>query len=98
MPDLEGTLLDLRRNRWKAHIALFARRHPDESCEAHRELVEAIYRPVPRLSIEGFRRIGKSTLVEEAVTLKGAYREYNNLIFVGPSYSRVCDRISAIKN
>ncbi len=88
----------LRADRWLAHRYLFKHRHPDESPEAHRDLVAAINGTAPRLSIEGFRRFAKTTYTEETVLLRAAFREFHNLVIVGPSFPRACDRIDAIKN
>jgi hypothetical protein len=85
-------------DRWFAHRHLFAHRHPDESPEAHRELVSAINRPDPRVSIEGFRRLAKTTYLEETALLKAAFREFHNLVIIGPSFPRACDRVEAIAN
>jgi hypothetical protein len=90
-------LLTLREDRWLAHRHLFRHRHPEDSPEAHRELVEAIYRPVARLGVEGFRGFAKSTYLEEAAVLRGAFREFHNMVIVGSSYRRACDRLAAIK-
>lgn len=91
-------LLDLRADRWLAHRLIFAHRHPDESPEAHRDLVAAINRPVARLSIEGFRGVAKTTYTEETAILKAVYREFHNMVIIGPSFPRACDRVDAIKN
>ena len=96
--ELTGLLRHLHDDRWFAHRYLFAHRHPEESAPAHRELVEAIHGPAPRLNIEGFRRIGKTTTAEEAILLKAAFREFHNLVIIGPSFPRACDRVEAIAN
>jgi hypothetical protein len=91
-------LRKLHADRWFAHRHLFAHRHPDESAPAHRDLVEAINRPIARLSVEGFRRFGKTTYLEETALLKAVFREFHNMVIVGPSLPRACDRIAAIQN
>lgn len=95
--DRLGLLRELHADRWLAHSTIFHRRHPEASAPAHREIVRAIYRPDPRVSIEGFRGIAKSTLLEEAAVLRGAFREFRNMLVVGSSYSRACDRLASIK-
>lgn len=90
-------LADLDRDRWMAHSRLFAHRHPDESPQAHRDLVEAIYRPVPRLSIEGFRGFAKSTYLEEAAIVRAGYRDFRFMVVVGASYDMACSRLQSIK-
>ena len=84
-------------DRWQAHEILFRHRHPEQSCEAHREIVRLIHGPQPRQGIEGFRGIAKSTLLEEAAIIKKCYREFRNLVIVGASYSRAVDRLASIK-
>jgi len=91
-------LATLRADRWLAHRFLFKHRHPEESPETHRELVEAINSPVPRLSIEGFRGVGKTTYTEETALIKAVFREFHNLVIIGPSFPRACDRLDAIAN
>jgi hypothetical protein len=88
----------LRADRWLAHRYLFAHRHPDASPEAHRQLVAAINSPAPRLSVEGFRGVAKTTYTEETALLKATFREFHNLVIIGPSFPRACDRIDAIAN
>ena len=88
---------DFAANRWEAHQILFSHRHPDESCEAHHEIVKLIYGPSARQGIEGFRGIAKSTLLEEAAIIKKCYREFRNMVIVSASYSRAVDRLASIK-
>lgn len=89
---------ELSADRWLAHRHLFARRHPDASPDAHRELVEHIHSIFPRVAVEGFRAFGKTTYVEEGVLLRACFKEFHNMVIVGSSYTRACDRIEAIKN
>jgi hypothetical protein len=91
-------LRHLRADRWFAHRYLFERRHPDESAPAHHELVDAINRPVARLSIEGFRRFGKTTYLEETVILKAIFRECHNFVIVSATLPLAVQRVGAIRN
>ena len=98
MSDAYSDLLaEFSRDRWKAHAYFFRHRHREESPRAHAELVDAIYRPVARGSIEGFRGLGKSSLLEESAVVKAVYREFHNLVLLGSSYTRARDRLAAIK-
>ena len=90
-------LREFREDRWLAHRHLFPHRHPDESPQAHKELVGHINRPVPRLSTEGFRGLAKSTYLEETAVIKAGFREFNFMVLVGSSYDRACDRLASIK-
>jgi hypothetical protein len=91
-------LRELYADRWFAHRHLFLNRHPDASAPAHRDLVEAINRPVARLSVEGFRRFGKTTYLEETMILKAVFREYHNLVIVSASLPLAMQRVAAIRN
>jgi hypothetical protein len=91
-------LRHLRADRWFAHQHLFRHRHPQESAPAHKELVEAINRPIARVSIEGFRRFGKTTYLEETAILKAVFREYHNLVIVSASLPLAIQRVAAIRN
>ena len=91
-------LRHLHDDRWFAHRHLFAHRHPEESSPAHQELVAAINRKVPRLSIEGFRGVAKTTYTEETALLKACFREFHNLVIIGPSFPRAAERVDAIAN
>lgn len=84
-------------DRWLAHRHLFKHRHPEASPDAHRELVLSIHSPDSRLSIEGFRGFAKSTYLEEAAILRACNREFHNMVIVGSSYTRACDRLAAVK-
>jgi hypothetical protein len=96
--ELEGILRHLREDRWFAHRYLFLHRHPEASPPAHKALVEALNRPAPRLSVEGFRGVAKTTYTEETALIKAALREFHNLVIIGPSFARACDRVDAIAN
>src|SRR5260370_40280631 len=84
-------------DRWQAHQIIFQHRHPEASCDAHREIVRLVHAPHPRQGIEGFRGIGKSTLLEEAADIRKCFREFRNMVIVGASYTRAVDRLSAVK-
>ena len=88
---------ELQADRWLAHQTLFRHRHPEESPDAHRELVGHINRPLARLSIEGFRGFAKSTYLEETAVLRAAFMEFHFMVVLGASYNLACDRIASIK-
>jgi hypothetical protein len=83
-------------DRWAAHRHLFRHRHPDESPEAHKDLVRRIHGPEARLNVEGFRGFAKTTYLEEAAVLRALYGEFHNMVVVGASFTRACDRVDAI--
>lgn len=90
-------LRELHDDRWLAHCTLFRHRHPEESPDAHRELVGHINRPIARLLVEGFRGFAKSTYLEETAVLRACFREFNFMVVLGASYKLACDRIASIK-
>lgn len=94
----QRALLEFSNNRWLCHATLFEHRHPDESAPAHRDLVAAIYNPKRRVSIEGFRRLGKTTYLEEAAIIKAGFREFHNMVILAASRDRACERLDTIKN
>src|SRR5216684_2684213 len=100
-PDESSTFDDLiselAADRCLAHEFFFKHRHPEESPPAHARLIGQIYAPGPRALIEGFRGFAKSTYLEESAVLKAAYREFRNMVIVGSSYSRACDRLASVK-
>jgi hypothetical protein len=85
------------RDRWLAHKILFAHRHPVQSAPMHQEMVALIHSPLPHQVIEGFRGCAKSTYLEEAAVLRACFRQFNNMVILGASYSRACDRLLPIK-
>ena len=88
---------ELQADRWLAHRMLFRHRHPEESPQAHKDLVENINRPLARLMIEGFRGFAKSTYLEESAALRAAFREFNFMVVLGASYKLACDRLASVK-
>ncbi len=97
----EFALQSVRRlhdDRWFAHCHLFAHRHPEASAPAHKEMVAAINSTHSRVSIEGFRGFAKTTYTEETALLKAVFREFHNLVIIGPSFVRASDKVGAIKN
>ena len=44
-----------------------------------------------------FRGGAKSTIAEEGITLKGAFREYRNCLVIGENYDRAASRLAAIR-
>ena len=82
---------------WQAHRFLFPHRHTEEASEAHKQLVQAIHASDPRRSIEGFRGMGKSTYLEEAAVIRAVHLRFRNMVIIGSSYSRACDRLASIK-
>jgi len=88
----------IRADRWFAHQVLFGRRHPEESCAAHAELVARIHDPSPRFSFEGFRGFGKTTYLEEAAVLRAALGEFRYMVVVSANFRPLAlQRLAAIR-
>jgi hypothetical protein len=94
----EQTLVEFHQDRWLAHSVLFSHRHHDSSAPMHKEIIADIYNPDARFSLEGFRGLGKSTLLEEAAIVRAAFREFHNMVIVGASHTRACERLAAVKH
>lgn len=94
---IKEILSSFRRDRWLAHATVFRHRRTQEPAPAHRELVAAIHGPTARLSIEGFRGIGKSTHLEEAAIIRAIFEEFRFMVVVGESYDMACARLASIK-
>jgi hypothetical protein len=91
-------ILEYRRNRWRAHEELFLHRHENSSPPAHREIVDCLWSPEPRAVLLAFRGSGKSTRIEEYVTLSACERLFRNCIIVGSSEARAAERLAAVSN
>lgn len=86
-------------DRWTAHQYLFEHRHKEESPEAHEEIVLRVHGPYSRYSFEGFRGLGKTTLLEEGVIIRAAFKEFRYGVIVSANYRPLAiQRIATIKN
>lgn len=85
-------------SRWTAHHLLFKKRHPEESPEFHREIIERFHDGHARDLVMAFRGGGKSTLAEETIIIKALFGEFKNGIIVGSSYERAVERLRTIKH
>ncbi len=95
----EEALAAFYNDRWAAHQFFFAHRHTDESPPAHAEIVDRIHSNDPRYSFEGFRGLGKTTLLEEGVILKAAFNEFRYCVIVSANYRPLAiQRIASIKH
>jgi hypothetical protein len=90
-------LAKLRDNRMLAHDLIFRARHPQATPKFHVEMLELWYSAKPFVLTMAFRGSAKSTLAEEAIILTALFRECRNILIVGESYARACDRLRAIK-
>ena len=84
-------------NRTLAHTVLFQHRHREKSPPFHREIIEDFHGPAKGVVDIVFRGGAKSTIAEEGITLKGAFREYRNCLVIGENYDRAASRLAAIR-
>ena len=88
----------LHDDRFLAHQTLFAARHELETPWAHKEILEAVHGLQARQLIEGFRGVGKTTLLEETAILRAVFGEFKHMVILGASYGRACERLDSIQN
>jgi hypothetical protein len=96
--NLEQTILEIVRNPYVAHKALFRHRHPNVSPIFHRELVEAFHSDHPRVEALVFRGGSKTTLAEETMIVKAVTRQFRNGIITAENEQRAAEKIRSIKN
>jgi hypothetical protein len=92
----EEILAAFYRDRRLAHRVLFPHKHKTP------EYVDLMiddfhFCPTPYLLTEAFRGGAKSTIAEEGVSVKAGMREFKNMLLLGSSSDRACERLSAIK-
>lgn len=91
-------ILALGRNRRLAHRFFFGHRHPQETPPFHHEIIDLWHSATRYVLTEAFRGGAKSTLAEEAIAIMACYRDFSNVIVLGESYDRACERLRAIKH
>jgi len=90
-------ILKLARNPQLAHAVLFGHRHPNETPEFHKEIIDLWHSDEPRVAIKAFRGAAKSTLAEEAIIIGACLRKFKNCIILGETEERAIERLRAIK-
>jgi hypothetical protein len=87
----------IRRDRFRAHSVLFAHRHEYAFAPFHRDLIadfwcgEAFYIDL------GFRECGKTTLVEEAITVAACEGGFRNCVIVCAKESLAAELLTNVK-
>lgn len=94
----EQVIMRFAKDRYLAHQVLFKQRHKDGTPPFHRQLIEDWHGENLFTIHEVFRGGAKSTLAEEAICLKAAFREFKNCVLVGETAERAADRLRAIKH
>lgn len=95
-PLQEEALRIIINDRPRAHQTLFAHRHPHASPVAHSEVISAFHSSHPRVVVEAFRGFAKSTTGEETIIVASALGEVHNVLIIGASYERACERLESI--
>lgn len=94
----EQVIMRFMKDRYLAHQVIFKHRHRDKTPAFQRTLIEDWHSEALFTIHQVFRGGGKSTLAEEAVCLKAAFREFKNCVLVGETAERAADRLRAIKS
>lgn len=95
-PLQEEALRIIVNDRPRAHETLFAHRHPHASPDAHAQVISAFHSSHPRVVVEAFRGFAKSTTGEETIIVASALGEVYNVLIIGASYERACERLESI--
>ncbi len=85
-------------NPYNAHRTLFAHRHPNETPDFHFDIIRDLHGPSRRVLLLAFRGAAKSTLAEEAITIRACWRRFRNHIIIGESATRACERLASVKH
>jgi hypothetical protein len=96
MPDL-GVQRLIRANRFRAHEMLFGHRHEYPFAPYHRQMVEDFWSGEWRHITLGFRECGKTTLVEEALTIAACEGWFRNCIIIGAKKDLAAELLTSIK-
>lgn len=90
-------LVKFARNWPLAHAVIFKHRHGDATPAFHYDIIDAWHSPQKELLVKAFRGGAKSTIGEEAMTLRACYGLYRNGLIIGSSSDRAVERLRAIK-
>jgi hypothetical protein len=96
--DNAALLRELSADRALASQMLFAHRHPQETPLFHVQIMDLWRSADEFIVIEAFREAGKSTLSEEFLLLEAAFLNFRYCLVFGETYTKACQRISAIKH
>ena len=100
LPETDATplLRAINADRALGSALVFAHRHPQESPEFHVAVLDLWRAQDEFVVVEAFREAGKSTLSEEFILLEAAYRNFDYALIFGETYTKACQRLSAIKH
>jgi hypothetical protein len=88
----------IRRDRFAAHTVLFRHRHEYPFATFHRDLVEDFWAPEWAVIDLGFRECGKTTLVEEGITIAALEGGFRNCLIIGAKEELAAELLTNIKS
>jgi len=94
----EDMITALAADRVLAHQVLFDHRHPDATPDFHVEIISLYCSTAMRVVIMAFRGGAKSSILEEFAILEAVFERCHNILILGNSYPRACERLQAIKH
>ena len=94
----EEALRIIAADRVRAHNIIFQHRHPLPTAPFQAEIIEAFHSSHPRVVSEAFRKAAKSTIAEEALCIGAGLKEFKNVLLIGASYDRACERLESVKH
>ena len=94
---LQQQILRLGLDRPLAHRVAFKHRHPNRTPDFHRQMQLDWHSPEQHWLDMVFRGGAKSTIAEEAITLRACFREFRNGLIVGENFDRAAARLHAIR-
>lgn len=84
-------------NPFRAHLAAFAALNKFPSPDFHPEIAADLHGPHPRTVDEAFRGGAKSTLAEQAISLRGAFGRFRYGLILAETYGKAAQRLASIK-
>lgn len=91
-------LYSMSMDRALAQAMLFSHRHKQATPPFHLRIFDLWRSSNEYVSIEAFREGGKTTLSEEFLIIEALFHNFNYLLIFGETYTKACQRITAIKH
>ena len=97
LDEREDALVKLAKDRRLAHKVLFAHRHSHSTPDFQYQIIDRFHSPIRNVCEVAFRGSAKSTIAEEALCLRGSFREFKHALIVGSSFDKAAERLHAIR-
>jgi len=94
----EALLKEISCDRALGSTILFSHRHRQASPPFHISLMDLWSSAEEFVAIEAFREGAKTTLSEEFLLMEGGFKNFNYCLIFGETYTKACQRISAMKH